>query len=52
MKLSMRTQEYSYIGFHSSCASADEKHPNYETGEATGAVDSLRESCSSDDSES
>ncbi len=48
----MPTQEYYYIGFHSSCASADEKYANYEAGEAAGAVNSLRESCSSDDTES
>lgn len=48
----MLTQEYCYVGFHGSCASADEKHANYEAGEAAGAVNSLRESCSSDDTKS
>lgn len=52
IQLPMPTQEYYYIGFHSSCASADEKYANYEAGEAAGAVNSLRESCSSDDTES
>jgi hypothetical protein len=42
----MLTQEHCYIGFHSSCASADEKHANYEAGEAASAVNSLRESYS------
>lgn len=48
----MPIQEYCYIGFHSSRAGADEKHANYEAGEAAGAVNPLRETCSSDDTES
>ena len=48
----MPTQENCYIGFHSSCADANKKHANYEAGEAAGAVNSLRESCSSDNAKS
>lgn len=48
----MPTQEYCYIRFHSFCVSVNEKHANYEAEKAAGAVDSQRESCSSDDAES
>lgn len=47
----MSTQEYYYIEFHSFCVSVNKKYVNYEVEKIVDVINSLHESCSSDDTE-